>query len=86
MGNVRFHFFMMIGLLGSWFGLRLSRRFDWGTGVRAHWFLVGISAIAVATLPFDGQGYPGSLPWRIVACLWGLGGFVAVYPAARAVP
>ncbi len=69
----------MIGLLGSWFGLRLSRRFDWGTGVRAHWFLVGISAIAVATLPFDGQGYPGSLPWRIVACLWGLGGFVAVY-------
>ena len=69
----------MIGLAGSWLGLRLSRRFRWGTGVRAHWFLVAISVIAVATLPFDGQGYPGSLPWRIAACAWGLGGFVVVY-------
>jgi hypothetical protein len=69
----------MIGLLGGWLGLRLSRRFKWGTGVRAHWFLVVISALAVATLPFDGQGYPGSLAWRISACLWGLGGFVTIY-------
>lgn len=69
----------MIGLLGGWLGLRLSRRFKWGVGVRAHWFLVVISAIAVATLPFDGQGYPGSLSWRISACVWGLGGFVTIY-------
>ena len=69
----------MIGLAGSWLGLRLSRRFRWGTGVRAHWFLVALSVLAVATLPFDGQGYPGSLPWRVAACLWGLGGFVMVY-------
>uniref|UniRef100_Q47A52 Phosphoesterase, PA-phosphatase related protein n=1 Tax=Dechloromonas aromatica (strain RCB) TaxID=159087 RepID=Q47A52_DECAR len=69
----------MIGLAGSWLGLRLSRRFPWGLGVRAHWFLVAISLVAVATLPFDGQGYPGSLPWRVAACLWGLGGFVLVY-------
>ena len=69
----------MVGLLGGWLGLRLSKYFRWGLGVRAHWLLIAISVIAVATLPFDGQGYPGSLPWRIVACLWGLGGFVAVY-------
>lgn len=69
----------MIGLLGGWAGLRLSKYFCWGLGVRAHWFLVAISVIAVATLPFDGQGYPGSLPWRIAACLWGLGGFLVVY-------
>ena len=41
--------------------------------------LAALPALAVATLPFDGQGYPGSLPWRIAACLWGLGGFVLVY-------
>lgn len=69
----------MIGLLGGWLGLHLSRHFRWGTGVGAHWFLMTISAIAVATLPFDGQGYPGSLGWRIAACLWGLLGVVAVY-------
>lgn len=69
----------MVGLLGGWLGLRLSKRFRWGLGVRAHWFLVALSVIAVATLPFDGQGYPGSLAWRVVACLWGLGGFVVVY-------
>lgn len=75
----------LVGLLGGWLGLRLSRYFRWGLGVRAHWFLVALSVIAVATLPFDGQGYPGSLAWRIVACLWGLGGFVAIYllPLAR---
>ncbi|WP_295004138.1 phosphatase PAP2 family protein [uncultured Dechloromonas sp.] len=69
----------MVGLLGGWLGLRLSRHFRWGLGVRAHWFLIALSVIAVATLPFDGQGYPDSLAWRVVACLWGLGGFVAVY-------
>ncbi|MCG2576445.1 phosphatase PAP2 family protein [Dechloromonas sp. XY25] len=69
----------MVGLLGGWLGLRLSQHFRWGLGVRAHWFLIAISVVAVATLPFDGQGYPGSLPWRIAACLWGLGGFAAVY-------
>ena len=69
----------MVGLLGGWIGLHLSKYFRWGLGVRAHWLLIVISVIAVATLPFDGQGYPGSLPWRIAASLWGLGGFVVVY-------
>lgn len=69
----------LIGVAGGWAGLRLSRHFRWGLGIRAHWTLIGVAVIAVATLPFDGQGYPGSLPWRIVACLWGLGGFVLVY-------
>ncbi|MBT9519501.1 MAG: phosphatase PAP2 family protein [Dechloromonas sp.] len=69
----------LIGLVGGWAGLRLTRKFRWGLGVRAHWILVAIAVIAVATLPFDGQGYPDTRPWRIVACLWGLGGFVLFY-------
>jgi membrane-associated phospholipid phosphatase len=75
----------LIGLAGGWAGLHLSRHFRWGLGVRAHWFLVIVAVIAVATLPFDGQGYPDTLPWRIALCLWGLGGFIAVYllPLAR---
>ena len=69
----------MVGLLGGWIGLHLSKYFRWGLGVRAHWFLVAISVIAVATLPFDGQGYPDTRAWRIVAWLWGLGGFLMCY-------
>jgi len=69
----------LIGTVGGWLGLRLSRHFRWGLGIGAHWTMVGIAVIAVATLPFDGQGYPDTLPWRIVACAWGLGGFVFVY-------
>lgn len=69
----------LIGLLGGWAGWRLAGRFRWGVGVRGHWVLIVIAAIAVGTLPFDGQGYPDTLYWRIAACLWGLGGFVAVY-------
>lgn len=69
----------LIGLLGGWLGLRLSRRWRWGLSVRGHWTLVALGVIAVATLPFDGQGYPDTLPWRIAACLWGLGGFAIVY-------
>ena len=69
----------LIGTVGGWAGLRLSGLFRWGLGVRAHWILIAIGAVAVATLPFDGQGYPDTLPWRIVACVWGLGGFVMVY-------
>lgn len=69
----------LIGLVGGWLGLRLTRYFRWGLGIRAHWILIAIAVIAVATLPFDGQGYPDTRPWRIVACLWGLGGFVLFY-------
>lgn len=69
----------LIGTASAWAGLRLARQFRWGLRPGAHWTLIVIAVIAVATLPFDGQGYPGSLPWRIVASLWGLGGFVHCY-------
>lgn len=69
----------LIGLIGGWLGLRLTRSFRWGLGIRAHWILIAIAVIGVATLPFDGQGYPDTRPWRIVACLWGLGGFLMCY-------
>ncbi|AXS80886.1 phosphatase PAP2 family protein [Dechloromonas sp. HYN0024] len=69
----------IIGLAGGWVGLRLSRYFRWGLAVRPHWILIGIAVVAVASLPFDGQGYPDTLVWRSIACLWGLGGFAMVY-------
>ena len=69
----------LAGTLGAWGGLHLSRWFRWGLRPAAHWTLVSIAAIAVATLPFNGQGYPGSFAWRVVACLWGLGGFALSY-------
>lgn len=69
----------LVGLIGGWAGLRLTRSFRWGLGIRAHWILIAIAVIGVATLPFDGQGYPDTRPWRIVACLWGLGGFLMCY-------
>ena len=51
----------MIGLLGL---ARLAPEspLQMGTGVRAHWFLVVISAIAVATLPSTARGYPIARP------------------------
>lgn len=69
----------LVGLIGGWLGLRLTRSFRWGLGIGAHWILIVIAVIGVATLPFDGQGYPDTRPWRIIACLWGLGGFVLFY-------
>lgn len=69
----------LIGTLAAGAGLHLARYLRWGLRPGAHWTLVVVAVIAVATLPFDGQGYPGSLPWRIAACLWGLGGFVHCY-------
>lgn len=69
----------LVGVVGAWAGLHLSRWFRWGIGVYGHWALVGIGAIAVATLPFDGQGYPDTLVWRVLATIWGLGGFALVY-------
>lgn len=71
-----------IAFLAAWAGLALSNVFRWGLRSSAHWALVGLAALAVATLPFDGQGYPGSLPFRLAICAWGLAGFYAHYLAA----
>lgn len=69
----------LAGTLGAWLGLHLSQHFRWGLRPAVHWSLVGIAVIAVATLPFDGQGYPGSLPWRIAVTIWGMGGVLLHY-------
>ncbi len=69
----------LAGTLGAWAGLHFSRYFRWGLRPAVHWSLVGIAVIAVATLPFDGQGYPGSLFWRIAVTVWGLGGVFLHY-------
>jgi membrane-associated phospholipid phosphatase len=69
----------LIGTLSGWVGYVWTRHFRWGLRAGAHWGLVLVAALGVATLPFDGQGYPGSLPWRIVVCIWGLAGFYVHY-------
>lgn len=64
----------MLGLLAGWLGCKLAGKLQWGLRPGNQGILLGMVVIAVGTLPLDGQGYPGSLPWRIVACLWGLFG------------
>lgn len=68
-----------IGSLAAWAGVMLSRRWQWGARVGGHWALAVFVALAALTLPFDGQGYPDSLPWRVAVCVWGLAGFSWVY-------
>jgi membrane-associated phospholipid phosphatase len=55
-----------LGLLAAWLGIRLAAWLSWGRrrSVQRGWALVMI--LAIATLPFDGQGYPASLPFRIL--------------------
>jgi membrane-associated phospholipid phosphatase len=69
----------LIGTLAAWLGLQLARRWRWGLRIRPHRILVCIAAVAVATLPFEDQGYPGSLVLRLAICLWGLAGFAVYY-------
>lgn len=69
----------LVGTAGAWLALRLAGERSWQFKPRAHLTLLALGCLGVATLPFEGQGYPGSLPWRVVACLWGLGGALAVY-------
>lgn len=69
----------VIGVLAAWAGIHLARRWRWGLRIRPHRGLVCVAAIAVATLPFEGQGYPGSLVFRIAVTLWGLAGFAVQY-------
>lgn len=68
-----------IGVLGAWLGVKLARRWRWGLRVRPHRGLVCIAALAVATLPFESQGYPDSLAVRLLVCVWGLSAFAIHY-------
>ena len=63
------------GVAGAWLGLRFARRWDWGARPANLRGLLWLGAIAVASLPFDDQGYPESLALRLLACAWGLAGF-----------
>lgn len=65
------------GLLSAWLALQLMPRWDWGMRPRPFLFLLGLAVLAAATLPFDAQGYPGSLPVRLAFCLWGFSGLLA---------
>ena len=69
----------VLGVFAAWVGIHVARHWRWGLRIQPHRTLVCIAAIAVATLPFDGQGYPGSLALRIAVCLWGLAGFAVQY-------
>lgn len=66
----------MLGFLAGWLGCKLADKLQWGLLPGNRSILLGVVVIAVATLPLDGQGYPDSLPWRVLTCLWGISGFV----------
>lgn len=68
-----------VGSLAAGFGMAVTRRFRWGLRSRVHWSLVAVAALAVASLPFDGQGYPGSFACRLLFCLVGLAAVAADY-------
>lgn len=68
-----------VGCLAAWAGLAVTRRFRWGLRSRVHWSLVAVATLAVASLPFDGQGYPGSFACRLLFCLVGLAAVGADY-------
>ncbi|MFZ2267427.1 MAG: phosphatase PAP2 family protein [Azonexus sp.] len=68
-----------IGVLGAWLGIGLARHWRWGLRIRPHRGLVCLAALAVATLPFEDQGYPDSQVIRLAVCLWGLAGFAVYY-------
>lgn len=63
------------GAAGAWLGLQLARHWDWGARPAPLRGLLWVGALAVASLPFDDQGYPESLALRLLACAWGLAGF-----------
>ena len=69
----------VIGTVGAWLGLQLARRWRWGLRIQPHRALVCVAAVAVASLPFEDQGYPASLVLRVGVCLWGLAGFAVYY-------
>lgn len=69
----------LLGLLAAWLTLQTIPRWDWGMRPFPFLFLLGLAVLAVATLPFDAQGYPGSLPLRLAFCLWGLSGLLVRY-------
>lgn len=71
-----------LGLLSACLALQVIPRWDWGMRRGPFLFLVGVATLAVATLPFNGQGYPGSLFLRIILCVWGLSGLLAHYVCA----
>ncbi len=63
-----------IGLASARLALAANRRWDWGAQPTPLRWQLGIAALAVATLPIDGQGCPGTFHLRCLLCLWAFGG------------
>ena len=59
-----------VGLASARLALAVVRRWDWGARHLPLRWQLAIAVLAIATLPFDGQGYPGSFPLRCLLCLW----------------
>lgn len=71
-----------IGCAGAWLAVWLLARpgiGQWGASGKPHNGLIVVGALAVASLPFEHQGYPDSLPLRVVVCLWGLVGLAIAW-------
>ena len=63
-----------LGLAAARFAVPLARLWAGRASSRTMNVLFLLAALGVLTLPFDAQGYPGSWPLRVLACLWAVWG------------
>lgn len=63
----------LIGLCAAWAAMPVVRWLAPKVAGRISTGLFGFVIVAVLTLPFDGQGYPGSFAVRLLFCLGGVG-------------
>lgn len=68
-----------VGLFAAWLGARVVGDSPWRE--TSPWFrgMLALIVVATCTLPFDGQGYALSLPFRIVVAVVGLWSAWALY-------
>ena len=63
-----------LGMAVARFAVPLAARWTARASLRTLNLLFLLAALGVLTLPFDAQGYPGSWPLRVLACLWAVWG------------
>lgn len=64
----------LVGLVAAGMALSLQHFCRWVVGPRLQGTVIAVVILSTLTLPLDGQGYDGSLPVRLAACLWALCG------------
>lgn len=72
-----------VGLFAAWLGTRVVDGRLWREASLGYRAMLALVVVATATLPFDGQGYALSLPFRLLVCGFGLWAAWALYLGPR---